>query len=88
MDGHPSLMSVVKTPIIRARSARQNFGLSYFYQSGGALAPMFTVDKVWVCSIYVYCTSRRTLLQWKIAECSLPTFTQFYEEKGNIILQA
>ena len=31
----------------------------------------------------VYCTSARTLLPWKIAECPLPTFTfkQFYEEK-------
>ena len=31
----------------------------------------------------MYCTSARTLLPWKIAECALPTFTfkQFYEEK-------
>ena len=30
VDGRPSLMSVVKMPIIRVRSAWQNFGLSYF----------------------------------------------------------
>ena len=43
----------------------------------------FTVKKVSVCSISVYCTSARTLLPWKIGECPLPTFTfkQFYEEK-------